>query len=292
MIIWLASYPKSGNTWVRNIVNQIVYNDFKNKEEIFNDSSRIRRYPSKKDIENLPIIPPTGKHSENQKKSVINHTVKNWKLSQKKINKNKNINLFKTHNMLCKINLNSQNFSFTDKDNSVGVIHIVRDPRNVLTSLKNHYSHSTQEETANMMLNEFSWIGFRNHEIPQLISSWKNHYNSWKKFPENNILIKYENLIKDPKKEILRLIEYLSKFFKLNVSIQEIDKIINNTTFENFSEQESKGKFNENATNTLGERKKFFYLGPKNDWKKHLTQESLIKITAAFEKEMKELGYL
>lgn len=292
MIIWLASYPKSGNTWVRNIVNQIVYNDFKDKENIFDNLSRIRRYPAKKDIENLPKIPPNGNHTESQKKEVIDHTIKNWKLSQEKINKDKKINLFKTHNMLCKINLDNEDYPFTDKADSVGVIHIVRDPRNVLTSLKNHYSHDAQEETTNMMLNEFSWIGFKNHEIPQLISSWKNHYNSWKKFPENNLLIKYENLIKDPKQEIFRLIEYLSKFFKLNVSMKEVDKIIDNTTFENFSEQESKGKFNENAKNTFGEEKKFFYLGPKNNWKEQLTKETLIKINSAFEKEMKELGYL
>jgi hypothetical protein len=292
MIIWLASYPKSGNTWVRNIVNQIVYNDFKDKENVFDNLSRIREYPAKKDIENLPKIPPNGKHTESQKKEVIDHTVKNWKLSQEKINKDKNMNLFKTHNMLCKINLDNQSYPFTDKANSAGVIHIVRDPRNVLTSFKNHYSHDTQEETTDMMLNEFSWIGFKNHDIPQLISSWKNHYNSWKKFPENNLLIKYENLIKDPKKEIFRLIEYLSKFFRLNVSMKEVDKIIDNTTFENFSEQESKGKFNENVRSDLGEEKKFFYLGPKNNWKKHLTKETIIKITSAFEKEMKELKYL
>lgn len=95
MIIWLASYPKSGNTWVRNIVNQIVYNDFKDKENVFDNLSRIREYPAKKDIENLPKIPPNGKHTESQKKEVIDHTVKNWKLSQEKINKDKNMNLFK-----------------------------------------------------------------------------------------------------------------------------------------------------------------------------------------------------
>lgn len=291
MIIWLASYPKSGNTWVRNIVKQIVFDDYKNKGDIFDDSDKIRRYPTKKDIDNLPKIPSSNSHTENQKKIVINHTVKNWKSSQEKINKNKIINLFKTHNMLCKINLDDQDYLFTDKDNSAGVIHIVRDPRNILTSLGNHYSQ-TQEESANMLLNDFSWIGFNNHEIPQLISSWKNHYNSWKKFPENNLLIKYEDLIKDPKKEIIRLIEYFSKFFKLNVTTHQIEKIINNTSFENFSEQENKGKFKENAKNNLGVKKKFFYLGPENNWEKYVKKEILIKISTSFEKEMKELGYL
>ena len=67
MIIWLASYPKSGNTWVRNIVKQIVFDDYKNKGDIFDDSDRIRRYPAKKDIENLPKIPTSNSHNEKKK---------------------------------------------------------------------------------------------------------------------------------------------------------------------------------------------------------------------------------
>ena len=37
MIIWLASYPKSGNTWVRTIINQIIFNDVKSKTEVFDN---------------------------------------------------------------------------------------------------------------------------------------------------------------------------------------------------------------------------------------------------------------
>ena len=292
MIIWLASYPKSGNTWVRNIVNQIVYNDIKNREDIFINSSRIRRYPSRKDIEDLPIINSNGNYTDAQKKNVIEHTVKNWESSQLKINSNGELNIFKTHNMLCKINLENKNFSFTDKNNSAGVIHIVRDPRNILTSIANHYSHKTQEESLDMLLNKYNWIGFKNHDVPQLLSSWNNHYNSWKRFPLNYFLIKYEDLIQNPEKEILRIIEYLSKFFKLNISIKEIDLIIGNTSFKNFSDQEEKGKFEENAKNELGEIKKFFYLGPKNNWKDYVSKENIEKINLVFEKEMKELGYL
>ena len=57
MIIWLASYPKSGNTWVRTIINQILFNDIKSTAEVFDNLSRIRRYPSKTDIIGLPQLP-------------------------------------------------------------------------------------------------------------------------------------------------------------------------------------------------------------------------------------------
>ena len=43
MIIWLASYPKSGNTWVRVIINQIINNNLKKENEVFDDLPNIRR---------------------------------------------------------------------------------------------------------------------------------------------------------------------------------------------------------------------------------------------------------
>tara|TARA_Y100001970_G_C14020776_1_gene743393 strand:- start:50 stop:928 length:879 start_codon:yes stop_codon:yes gene_type:complete len=292
MIIWLASYPKSGNTWVRNIIDQIVNNDIKKKEEVFRDFTRIKRYPSKQFISDLPKIPYRDSYSKDQKKSVIDHTVKNWELSQKEINKTKEINILKTHNMLCKINLDNQNFSFTNEESSLGVVHIVRDPRNVVTSIKNHYSIETQEKCVEFLLDQMNWTGFKNHDTPQLLSSWKNHYNSWKKFPKNYFLIKYEDLLKDTEKEINRMINYLSKFFKIKISNTQINEIIENTSFENFSKQEKEGKFVESVKNDKGDIKKFFYLGPKNDWKHYLSDQNRDIITNAFENEMKELGYL
>ena len=88
------------------------------------------------------------------------------------------------------------------------------------------------------------------------------------------------------------MINYLSKFFKIKISNAQIDEIIENTSFENFSKQEKEGKFVESVKNDKGDIKKFFYLGPKNDWKHYLSDQNRYIITNAFENEMKELGYL
>ena len=60
---------------------------------------------------------------------------KNWIPSQELINKDKKIRFLKTHNAMCTINKNK----FTDKKNTKAAIYIVRDPRNVITSISNHY---------------------------------------------------------------------------------------------------------------------------------------------------------
>ena len=56
MIIWIASYPKSGNTWVRGIVNQLINNDVKKNQDVFDGLLKIRRYPSKVDVIDLSLI--------------------------------------------------------------------------------------------------------------------------------------------------------------------------------------------------------------------------------------------
>ena len=293
MIIWLASYPKSGNTWVRTIINQIIFNDVKSKDEVFDNLSRIKRYPSKTDIIGLPQISNTNSFTKEQKKEVIDFTVKYWQKSQENINKNNKINILKTHNMLCNINLDGKDYSFTNLENTIGVIHIVRDPRNIVTSAKNHFSLSNEEESVEMICDNYNWTGFTDNEVPQLLSSWANHYNSWKKFPKNNLLIKYEDLVSDVKKEVLKIIKYLSNYFEYKISDKVIEEIERNTSFENFKELENVGKFDENSINKItGEKKTFFNLGPHNNWKKILKKESVDKIETQFNNEMSELGYL
>ena len=53
MIIWIASYPKSGNTWVRTILNELLYNK-KNSAKVCLSkvTENIRQFPSILDFGN------------------------------------------------------------------------------------------------------------------------------------------------------------------------------------------------------------------------------------------------
>ena len=292
MIVWLASYPKSGNTWLRSIIGQFFEKDF-NEDKVFERSKKIRVYPSKIDYLKIDKIFNSKVFLQEQKKEILDKTIINWSLSQAKINLNNDTNYFKTHNMLCKINVNDKLYPFTDLENTIGVIHIVRDPRNILTSLKNHFSFVDDESALRFMMNEDQTTGLDENKIPQLISSWKNHYNSWKRFPKNNILFKYEDLLFDTKNQILRLANYINNFTKISISDYDIDKIIINTSFKNLKRLEGQGKFNEGSINKkTGETKTFFKMGVKNDWKKLLNEDSRSLIEKKFKDEMIELGYL
>ena len=120
MIIWLASYPKSGNTWVRSFINSLIFTEDGSSNI---NHLKIGQFPNREHFINLI--------SNLDTKNNLKELSKNWIIAQNIINLSVGKKFFKTHHSLCKIYGNN----FTDLKNTDAVIHIVRDPRNVITSL-------------------------------------------------------------------------------------------------------------------------------------------------------------
>ena len=284
MIIWIASYPKSGNTWLRAFITSLLYKD-KNLN-VLNKLKQIHAYPLSKDFYNLLD------NFENFK-----NISENWEKSQSILNLDKKIKFLKTHHILCSIN----GKFFTNYKNSLGVIYIVRDPRNVIISLKHHYSFKNYDEALKFMLDKHRFSGkmgkketfTRETEFPTYISNWHNHYNSWKNFKKNYLLIKYEDLIKNPKANFKEVTKYLSKLLKIKIDEEDLDDAILKSSFKNLKQSEEKFGFSEAAPDKITNRKKkFFNLGPDNMWEEDLPVNIRKKIESTFNEEMKELNYL
>tara|TARA_B100000575_G_C23098744_1_gene633847 strand:+ start:49 stop:903 length:855 start_codon:yes stop_codon:yes gene_type:complete len=284
MIIWLASYPKSGNTWVRSFLTTLLYN--KNNETDLRDLAYIQQYPLRSHFKNL-----VNKIDDLEELSM------NWILSQKIVNQDNKIKFFKTHHALCKY---KESF-FTNGEESLGVVHIVRDPRNVVSSLLYHYSKNNYEEAKEFLFDDKKAIGKKfdpndpnvNRNIFTILSSWNNHYNSWKKFKKNYLLIKYEDLLTNPNKEFYKLSEYVAKLLKISFQDDKISNAIKLNSFENLKKLESEKGFDESVKDKrTGENKRFFNLGPDNNWEKLLNINLRESIEKQFETEMRELGYI
>ena len=283
MIIWIASYPKSGNTWVRSLLSTYLYTE--DGSFNFNLLKKILKFPSKIYLKYF-----TKDFSDIKKISEY------WISAQERINlfnENKSV-LLKTHSALCTL----ENNSFTNKQNTQAVIYIVRDPRNVITSISNHYSLSIEESYDFMIdnkkiLTSDRWGG-KDFGISEVLGRWSQHYKSWQNIKFAPILnIKYENLIDDTKNSLITIINFLQKFTDAQVDEKKILKTIKSCNFENLREMEIKQGFDESAYSEKLEKKvNFFHLGKENNWEKLLRPEMEKKIRTIFNNEMKELNYI
>ena len=277
MIIWLASYPKSGNTLLRSILASYLFSNDGNLKLDY--IYKIRQFPSIDDFQKLNI-------DLSNEKEVFQNFIE----AQKIINKDKKIKFIKTHSSLARIN----DCNFTDFNNSLGAIYVVRDPRNVVTSFAHHYNLSTGQAVS-VMIDPKRWLVKTDLVYKTFMSSWSINYNSWKQMKNKVLFVKYEDLLNRKKTTLIKIFKFLDElgFKNLKLDMAKLNKVIESSDFSTMQKLEKNEDFKEGVIDQeTGKRKTFFRLGPKNDWKQILDNKYKEKIEIVFKKEMTELGYL
>ena len=284
MFIWLASYPKSGNTLLRSMLAAYFFSE----DGLYNFDliKNIKQFP------NIILFERLGIDIKNEKE-----VVKNYIKVQESFNNKNSVQFLKTHSYL----FNIDGHAFTDLNNSLGSIYIVRDPRNVVTSYANHTNIGVNE-AADDLINLTQMGGdlgkTKGSERTKVFTgNWSGNFNSWKsfKFQDRYLLIKYEDLISEKEKTFIKVLKFIHKLKKADfkIDIKKLKNVILTTDFSKMKKlEQEEGFFESKIDKKTGKKIPFFNLGEKNDWNKILNKEIKKKIEIAFQKEMKELGYI
>ena len=272
MIIWLASYPKSGNTLLRSMLSAYLFSN----DGIFNFKllPKIKQFPYNDILERLGI-----------KSEEFNEIIKNSIRGQELFNKKNTVGFLKTHNMLFNY---EKKYPFTNLENTLGVVYIVRDPRNVALSYSRHLDINIEEAV------KFITTGkaLKN----DIMGNWSENYQSWKAFIKHNkyLLIKYEDFIAHREETFLKILKFIYSLRNINFSIDtnKLKNVIETTSLDNLKKLEQKETFNESAKDYSGNKINFFDKGGKRNWSKELSQDMKVQLEKALNKEMIELGYL
>ena len=277
MIIWIASYPKSGNTYIRSLLSAYYFS----KDGNFNFDL----------LKNIKQFPNTEFFNSNI--NSLDDASNNWLYAQKKIKEQNKIKFLKTHSCLGAY----KGKPFTTVDYSLGGIYVVRDPRNVISSVMNHFSLNADEAynfmtdihrgTRSNIENDYSAYSY--------LSTWANHYKSWansKNF--RKIIIKYEELETNKYETFRDIIVFTNTLLNNSDGVDKIklERAIETTNFNVLKNKEKNEGFKEALySEDKGEKKVFFNMGFNNRWKKILREDIRKKLEDIFKNEMEDIGY-
>ena len=266
-ITWIASFPRSGNTWVRALISAYA-NEGKS---------------------NINTIMQTGDKDPNYFDGIIKKPINEWTLTDQALLKpaamsrmledaNGNL-MLKTHDC----NFDVSGVAQIPHDLTRAAIYIVRDPRDIALSFKNHYNTTDNAAAVDMMLDDRYMTRYPNKGlfVPQL--SWKIHMSSWmRELPYPVYALRYEDLLEKPFEIFSEIIQFLNMDYDKDLARESIEAC----AFERLKKQEKKEGFRE----TVGQE--FFHKGQAQRWKTDLEPELQTKIIQACSNEMKSLGYL
>ena len=277
-IIFISSYPKSGNTWIRSIIGALL-----------NQNNGIF---SLKDLEKIKLFSQIiyFLHFDNikyQKNGNLdfNFVVNNWINAQKRINqRNQKVRFFKTHSIR---GIVDGNF-FTNETVCLGFIYIIRDPRDIVISVANH-AGITIDKAIEIMLfnNKFMTTTF---QVDEPVGTWQNHLDSWINFKSvSNLIIKYENIINNTSNILNQIIDFLTNTAKLKIKNNNdlLENVLQSTSFIRLQQLEKDSGFKEASSFS-----KFFREGKSGQWKSILNINQIKLIEKELYKPMSRLGYI
>ncbi len=276
MIIWLASYPKSGNTFLRSLLTSYFYTSDGNFN--FELLEKIKQFPDKNLFKNLGLD-TTNDHE----------LARNFIKVQKTINTKdgQSIRFLKTHSVL----KNDHGYLLSNLKHSLGVIYVVRDPRSVARSYANHMQISLDD--AIKVLTSYQYISSNRGNT--LMGDWSSNYHTWKEYAQEDkyLLIKYEDLVENTQEIFLKILEFIHQISqtKFNIDDSKFLNSLNSTKFEKLQNLEKQKGFQE-AAEQNGKKITFFKYGSKNNGSNSLPVNLRKKVERIFTKEMSELGYI
>jgi len=274
-IVWLASYPKSGNTWFRCFISALFLGkielDKLKSDGIFSSRPRfdaIHDVDSRLLTENevLDTISEIHRH----KAAIANELL-----------------FVKIHDALIK---NTKGNLIVPSDVSYKAIYFVRNPLDIVASFA-HHNGTTIDATIKLMNNDQAYLGnFKpgmNNitQFRQLMLSWSGHVKSWTQQKEIDVIVvRYEDMLAKPLETFSKILNSID----INCSKGAIKKAIRMASFENLKKAEQKHGFLEKNIKSSN----FFRSGQSNQFVKELTKEQIQQILKKHKVMMLKNSYI
>ena len=272
-IWWLASYPKSGNTWLRAVIATLLSGRPVDINAMgFLGPTAGGRFP----FEDALGIDSVGLSRE-QEINLRPRAYEIWAAEAAQP-------LYcKTHDAYHMTPAGEPLFPTTA---TRGAVYIVRDPRAVAVSSVHFMAQPIDETIAAMAHPAATYAGATtrlSQQLRQPLLRWSDHVESWLSAPFAVHLLRYEDMLSDPRAAI----GALTAFLGVRCDPQTVTMAAEATTFSRLRAQESEAGFVEKPRQSAA----FFREGKADGWRRVLTPKQAARIVAAHGAVMRRLGY-
>jgi hypothetical protein len=274
-IVWLASYPKSGNTWTRTFLHNL-FGLLEGKEDEHN-INQINEFTTW-DLAAARYEPHLGKpitEATREELAAVRPLVQAEIAAQ-----TDGLALVKTHHALVMDRGHpTLNFSVTS-----GAVYLVRNPLDVAISYSHHLNTDIDDTIAQMAEKGLETdIGERS--VYEVYGSWSEHVNSWTAKPHRAVcVLRYEDMLEQPQASFSALARHLL----LQPTPEQLNEAIARSSFEKLKAQEDLSGFREKPEHA----KRFFREGRSGQWREQLSRRQIRRIVKDHAEQMDRFGYL
>ena len=272
-ICWLASYPKSGNTWLRAVVSTLASGqpvDINAMRSLGASADSRCAFEDALGIDSANLSPA-------QEKNLRPRAYEIWAAEAGRT-------LYCRTQDACHSTPAGE--PLFPAAVTRGAVYVVRDPRAVAVSLA-HYLDLSIDAAIAVMDDSAATLASSTQQYSQhlgiLLRRWSDHVESWLSAPFPLHLVRYEDMRADPRSTFAAL----ATFLDLPCDPASIAAAVDATAFARLQAQEHAAGFVEKPRTA----RVFFREGKHDGWRRSLTPEQAARIVAAHGPAMRRLGY-
>lgn len=276
-IFWLASYPKSGNTWFRIFLSNLLKNG---QEPVsINELSTGQIGSSRSWLDNTVGFDSADMYQ--QEIDALRPQIYDWTAAHAT-----EYGYHKIHDACWQ--LDSGEWLISPKATE-GALYFVRNPLDVAISFANH-SQSSIDIAIKRMAETNHCFSKNKHrslktQTEQRLLTWSEHVISWVDSPViTTHVMRYEDMKYQPQQTFTEAVDFL----QLPSEPERINKALHFSDFKAIQQQEIEGRFREKPSNT----KSFFRKGIAGDWQNTLNTQQIDQVINDHHEIMCRFGYL
>jgi hypothetical protein len=271
-ILWLASYPKSGNTWMRAFLHNLL----RNPDQPF-DINNLTNFTLGESLTPWfqKLDPRPASEYSFEEVAAMRPQVHRMMTEA-----SPDTVFAKIHNMLAE----SFGHPLVNMDVTAGAIYMVRNPLDVAISYAHHMGVSV-DDSITVMNKPGAHTGNDDRHVYEHQGSWTENVLSWTQRPMPQLhVVRFEDMLHLP----LKTFGKVATFLGMKPPKARLEKAIRFSSFRVLRQQEQEHGFKERAAET----REFFRKGEAGQWRNTLSPEQVKRIVEANREQMARFDYL